>query len=159
MANIWVYTGGFCKFELSILQVEFVISQHGGDSATWRWFATCFVAWRWFRSYETPCEISQVDFISQLRNFRTAWCSCLQTTITSLFQLQLVYCLKRWTPDLLIFETTYSMHEMDYRKYSKYVQQLLSSWILHVRFLCFSSLHYWLALAKNYEAPKLGFFM
>ena len=69
-----------------ILQVEFVIlqlggdlqlvSQLGGDFATWfvtvkmefqlvKWH-TC--AWRWFRSCETPCEISQVDSISQLRN-------------------------------------------------------------------------------------------
>ena len=79
------------QVELSILQVwtltlqvEFVISQLGddlqldsqlgGDFATWfaaakmefqlaKWH-TC--AWRWFRSCETPCEISQVDFISQL---------------------------------------------------------------------------------------------
>ena len=63
MANIWVYTGGFHKFELSILQVwtlilqvEFVISQLGGDSATWRWFATWFTAWRWFRNVVRNCE-------------------------------------------------------------------------------------------------------
>ena len=137
------------------------------DFATW--FATAKMefqlakwhtcAWRWFHSRETPCEISQVDFISQLWNFRTAWCSCLQMAITSSFQLQLVHHLKRWTPDLPRFEKTYSMHDMDSRKYSKYVQQLLSCWILHVRFLCFSSLHSWLALEKNYKAPKLEFFM
>ena len=190
---MWVYTGGFHKFELSILQVwtlilqvEFVISQLGGDSATWRWFATCFAAWRWFRNVVCSCEdgVSTCDLRSGtrvlgggfaaakhlakfrscemgfgLRNFRIAWRSCLQTAITSSFQLQFVHHLKRWTPDFPSFKTTYSMHEMDSRKYSKYVQQLLSSWILHVRFLCFSSLHSWLALAKNYEAPKLGFFM
>ena len=84
MANIWVYTGGFCKFELSILQVwtlilqvEFVISQLGDDSATWRWFATCFAAWRWFRNVVcscedgvSTCEVAHVclEVVSQLRN-------------------------------------------------------------------------------------------
>ena len=92
-------------------------------------------------------------------SIRLALCSCLQTTITSLFQLQFVHHLKSWTPNFPSFETTYSMHKMNSRKYSKCVQELLSSRILHVRFLSFSSLHSWLALAKNYEAPKLEFFM
>ena len=38
------------------------------------------------------------------------------------------------------FETTYSIHEIDSKKCSKCVQQLLSSWILHVRFLSLFSL-------------------
>ena len=50
-----------------IFQVEFVISQLGGDSVTWRWFATWFIAWRPFRSQGTFLQaISQP--ISQLRN-------------------------------------------------------------------------------------------
>ena len=140
-----------------ILQVEFVISQLGGDSTTWRWFATWFIAWRWFckvvHSCEdgvSTCEVAHVclEVVSQLWNtlrnftsgfhfaahfvaakFRTAWCSCLQTAITSLFQLQFTNRLKRWTPNFLSFEMKYSMHKMDSRKYSKYVQKFLSSWI------------------------------
>ena len=43
--------------------------------------------------------------------------SHLQTAITSLFQLQIEHRLKVWTPDFLIFKTTYAMHEMDFSKY------------------------------------------
>ena len=142
------------------------------DFTTWRWFCHLEMIYNLFHSLEVNLQRG-----SQLRrwsfNLRSgthvlgggfaahfaSWCSCLQTTITSSFQLQFVYRWKRWTSDLSRFETTYSMYQKDSRKYSKYVQQFLSSWILHIRFLCFSSLHSWLALAKNYEAPKLGFFM
>ena len=130
MANIWVYIGGFRNV---------------------------------VRSYEdgvSTCEVAHVclevvsQLLSQLRNFRTAWCSCFQTAITSSFQIQFVYRLKRWTSNFSSFETKYSMHEMDSIKYSKYVQQLLSSWILHVRFLCFSSLHSWFAFGKGLQSSK-----
>ena len=154
--------------------------------AIWRWFATSFAAWRPLRGqgpisrpFCSPfyscemrglsCEMELVCqwVVSQLRNtlrnfrssIRSTLCGCFQLAITSSFQLQFTYRLKRWTPDFPRFKTRYSMHEMDSRKYSKCVQQFLSSWILHVRFLSFSSLHSWLALAKNYEAPKLEFFM
>ena len=49
--------------------------------------------------------------------------------LTSSFQLRFAHRLKRWTSDFSIFETTYNMHKMDSRKYSKSVQKLLSSWI------------------------------
>ena len=78
--------------------------------------------------------------ISQLRNFHSAWCGCLLMAITSSFQLWLAHRLKRWISNFLSFETTYSMHKVDSRKCSKYVQQLMSSWILHVRFLSLLSL-------------------
>ena len=55
-----------------------------------------------------------------LQNFRTTWCGCLQTTITSSFQLQFTHRLKRWTPDFPSFETIYTMYKMDLEKYSKY---------------------------------------
>ena len=97
--------------------------------------------------------------ISQLRNFPTAWCSCLQTAITSSFQLQFVHHLKRWTPNFPSFKTTYSMHKMNSRKYSKCIQQLLSSWILHVRFLCFSSLEFLIGFGKELWSSKAWFFM
>ena len=51
----------------------------------------------------------------------SAYClhSCLQTALTSSFQLQFVYCLKFWTPDFPSFETRYSMHNLSSRKCSK----------------------------------------
>ena len=75
-----------------------------------------------FRSSFRNCEMG-----FGLRNFRSALRSCFQMAITSSFQLQFMHHLKRWTPDFLRFKTRYSMHEMDSRKYSKCVQQLLSS--------------------------------
>ena len=39
-----------------------------------------------------------------LQNFRTTWCSCLQTAITSSFQLRFAHRLKRWTSNFPIFE-------------------------------------------------------
>ena len=90
-------------------------------------------ACRWFRSYETPCEISQVDcisqLISQLQNFCSALCGCLQTAITSSFELQFAHRLKCWTPNFPSFEMKYSIHQMESRKCSKSVQHFLSSWI------------------------------
>ena len=97
----------------------------------------------------TSCEMG-----FGLWNFRITWCGCLQMAITSSFQLQFMHHLKRWTPNFLSFETTYSRNEMDSREYSKYVQQLLSYWILHVRFLCFSSLHPWFGFGKGLQSSK-----
>ena len=79
--------------------------------------------------------------------------------ITSLFQLQFAHHLKRWIPDFLSFEKTYSMHKMDSRKCSKCVQQLLSSWILHVSFLSLFSLlalmiYFW---QRTIKLQSLGF--
>ena len=91
-----------------------------------------------FASWKSPFHSQRL--ISQLRNWLSAWCNWLPMTITSSFQFQFVYRLKSWIPDFPSFETTYSMHEMDFRKCSKCVQQLLSSWILHVRFLSLFSL-------------------
>ena len=86
-----------------------------------------FAAKGWFRSDHLV--------ISQLRNWPSTWCDWLPMAITSSFQLQFMYHLKRWIADFPSFETTYSMHEMDSIKCSKCVQLMLSSWILHVRFL------------------------
>ena len=91
-----------------------------------------FAAKGWFRSKHLV--------ISQLRNWPLAWCDWLLMAITFSFQLRFAHSLKRWIPDFPSFEKTYSMHEMDSRKFSKCVQQLLSSWILHVRFLSLFSL-------------------
>ena len=148
VTNIWDYTGGFCKFKcnlwkfrklkLSISQVEFVISQLGGDFATWRWFHNLIHSWKngiWTCKVAHVClqVVSQLQnfrkLILQLRNFSLAWCDCLQMAITSLFQLRFAHRLKRWTYNFLSFEIIYSMYKMNSRKCSKCVLQMLSSWI------------------------------
>ena len=132
----------FCKFELWFCNLEMIPqlrddlqlhSQLGGDFATW------FAAKEHFRSPFRSCEMRGWScemalvcqgVVSQLRNtvrnfrssIRSTLCSCLQIVITSSFQLQLMSCLKHWTPNFLSFEMTYGMHEMDFKKYSKCVQ-------------------------------------
>ena len=119
VTNIWKHSGGFrrhARWAVKFRKMKVSISQPSSCD---------FVAKGWFRS---------------LRNWPSAWCDWLPMAITSLFQLRFTYHLKHWIADFPRFETTYSMHEIDSRKYSKSVQQLLSSWILHVRFLSLLSL-------------------
>ena len=64
------------------------------------------------------------------------------------------------TPNCASFETTYSMYNLGSRKSSKSGWQLLSFWMLHVRFLfasppCIPDL----LMAKDYKASKLWLFM
>ena len=102
-----------------------------------------------FAVVQEGCEISQHEghhfaaillWFRSLWNWPLAWCDRLPMALTSSFQLQITYCLKYWIDDFSSFETTYSMHKLSSRKYSKSVQQLLSSWMLHVRFLSLLSL-------------------
>ena len=73
------------------------------------------------------CEISQQkDNISQpkadfavVQNLPSTWSDRLPMPVTPLFQLRIVYRLKHWIVDFLIFETTYSMHKLNSRKCSK----------------------------------------
>ena len=121
VANIWKHLGGFRRHA--------------------RWL-------RNFASWRSPFRSQRL--ISQLRNWPSTWCDWLPMAITSLFQLRFAYHLKCWISYFPCFETIYSIHEMDSRNCSKCVQQLLSSWILHVRFLfCFPSLHSWFAFGKG----------
>ena len=77
-----------------------------------------------------------------LRNWPLAWCDWLPMALTSSFQLRFANRLKRWIADFPRFELKYSMHQMDFKNCSKSVKRLMSSWILHVRFLSLlSSLH------------------
>ena len=125
VANIWKHSGGFRRRA--------------------RWLRN-FASWRTpFRSQRLISQPSSCDFaakgwFSSLQNWPSAWCDQLPMALTSSFQLRFTYHLKCWISDFPIFKMTYSMHEMDSRKYSKYVQQLMSSWILHVRFLSLLSL-------------------
>ena len=90
-----------------------------------------------------------------LQNWPSSWYDQLPMALTSSFQLWFMDHLKRWIDDLLSFETRYSMHQMGSRKYSKSVQQLMSSWILHVRFLSLlSSLHSWFVFGKGLQISK-----
>ena len=96
-------------------------------------------AHRWISQVETwPGKISQAESVHfaswilwfrSLRNCLSTWCGCLPMDITSSFQLRFAHRLKHWTSDFLIFEKKYSLHKMDFRKWSKCVLRLLSSWI------------------------------
>nr|CAN83803.1 hypothetical protein VITISV_040701 [Vitis vinifera] len=94
-----------------------VISQHGSQLRRWR------------HGLRNGTRVPKVGFAAHFAAAKWAFTlrGCLQMAITSLFQLELSYRLKRWTPDFSSFEKRYSIHEMDSRKYLKCVQQLLSS--------------------------------
>ena len=96
---------------------------------------------RWLRNFA-----SWRSPFRSLRNWPSAWCNWLPRAITSSFQLRLAHRLKRLITDFSRFETTYSIHKLSSSKCSKSVQQLLSSLILHVRFL---SLLSWFAFGKG----------
>ena len=73
-----------------------------------------------FAGAQNGCEISQpkADFAA-LQNWPSAWSDLLPMALTSSFQLRFANRLKHWIIDFLIFETTYSMYKLDFRKYSK----------------------------------------
>ena len=73
-----------------------------------------------FASAQNGCEISQpkADFAA-LRNWPSAWSDLLPMALTSSFQLRLANHLKHWIFDFLIFETTYIMYKLEFRKCSK----------------------------------------
>ncbi|WKA10556.1 hypothetical protein VitviT2T_028121 [Vitis vinifera] len=97
-----------------------------------------------FRSPFRSCEMGILCYevalvcqrvVSQLRNtlrnggaavkskkFPLWLCAvCLQMTITSSFQIQIAHHLKHWTPEFLIFKTTYGMHNLSSSKCFKNV--------------------------------------
>ena len=73
-----------------------------------------------FAGAQNGCEISQpkADFAA-LQNWPSAWSDLLPMALTSSFQLRFANRLKHWIIDFLIFETTYSMYKLDFRKCSK----------------------------------------
>ena len=115
---------------------------------------------KWLRNFTDEQDgyeiISQpkADFAA-LRNWPSTWSDLLPMALTFSFQLQFVNRLKRWITDFPSFKTTYTIHQMDFRKCSKSVKQLMSSWILHVRFLSLlSSLHSWFVYGKGLQSFK-----
>ena len=79
---------------------------------------------KWLRNFadeQDGCEIisqPKADFAA-LRNWPSTWSDLLPMALTSSFQLRFANHLKRWIVDFLIFETTYSMYKLDFRKCSK----------------------------------------
>ena len=73
-----------------------------------------------FAGVQNGCEISQpkADFAA-LRNWPSAWSDLLPMALTSSFQLRFTNRLKHWIVDSLIFEMTYSMYKLDFKKCSK----------------------------------------
>ena len=144
-----------------------MIPQLGGDFATW-FAAAKMEAWaaKWhscakggFHSLFCSCKMGFGLRNFAAAKFRTAWCGCLQTTITSSFQLRFTHRLKCWTPEFPSFKR----HIVCIKWTPGSTQNVSNSCcpleFLHVRFLSFSSFHSWFALAKNYEAPKLELIM
>ena len=96
-----------------------------------------------FTAVQDGCEILQHEghhfaaksWFRSPRNWPLAWCDQFPMALTPSFQLRITHRLKRWIADFPSFKTTYSMHKLSSRKCSKSGWQLLSSWILHGRFL------------------------
>ena len=108
-----------------------------------------------FAGMQDGCEILQVEghhfaakgWFRNLRNLPSTWCDWLPMAITSSFQLRFTHHLKCWIADFPSFETTYSMHEIRYRKCFKSCYPL--EFFMLDFSLCFPSLHSWFAYGKG----------
>ena len=111
VANIWKHLGEFHR------------------RARWLWN---FASWRTtFRSQRFATK----GWFRIPQNWPSTWCDRLPMALTSSFQIWIMHHLKHCISDFSSFETKYNVHKLSSKKCSKSVQQLLSSWILHVRFL------------------------
>nr|CAN67187.1 hypothetical protein VITISV_014195 [Vitis vinifera] len=106
------------------------------------------------------CEITSQqkgDFATLCKMLPSAWSDWLAMTTTSSFQLRIAHRLKHWIVDFLSFETTYSMHKLDFKKCSKSgchdCHQEYASWqILFTFSHCIPDL----LLANDFQAfPKI----
>ena len=71
--------------------------------------------------HKKGCEITsqqKADFVV-LRSWLSSCDVRLPMVVTPSFQLRIMYRLKHWIDDFLSFETTYTMHKLDFRKCSK----------------------------------------
>ena len=111
-------------------------------------------------SQPSSCDFAAKGWFRSLRNWPSVWSDRLPMALTPSFQLWIVHHLKRWIADFRSFETKYSIHNLSSRKFSKSGWKLLSSWMLHVRFLFASPpcIHD-LLMEKNFKASKLWFLM
>ena len=71
-----------------------------------------------FRNMKDTILQPKADFAA-LRSWLSACGVRLPTVVTPSFQLRIVHRLKHWIANFLRFETTYSMHKLDFRKCSK----------------------------------------
>ena len=70
--------------------------------------------------FQSTVQIRSRRVISQPCNILpSAWSDLLAMAVTSSFQLRIMYRLKHWIVDFLSFETTYSIHKLNFRKCSK----------------------------------------
>ena len=116
--------------------------------------ALCKMAAKSFRSKRVISQ-PKADFAA-LWNWPSAWSDLLPMALTSSFQLQFANRLKHWIVDFLIFETTYSMYKLDFRKCSKTDWHDCHKKLLHGRFLfasppCIPDL----LMAKDFKALVL----
>ena len=102
------------------------------------------------------CEIisqQKGDFTTLCKLLPSAWSDWLVMAVTPSFQLRIAYRLKHWIFDFLSFETTYSMHKLDFRKCSKSgwhdYHQEYASWQIS---LCFLSLHSGFTYGKGLQS-------
>ena len=122
------------------------VGRNRGKFARWSsnfapWFELCEIPTLWTEEFRT--------LISIVRNYPSAWCSCLPKAISSSFQLQIIHCLNRWILDFLSFEMVYSMYKMDLGKWSKSAKEDYSCCLCFLHSVCFSSLLHsftWLVL-------------
>ena len=108
---------------------------------------------------QNGCEIisqQKGDFATLCKILPSAWSDLLTMAITPSFQLRIVHRFKNWIFDFLSFETTYSMHKLDFRKCSKSGWHDCHKKMLHGRFLfasppCIPDL----LMAKDFKALVL----
>nr|CAN66881.1 hypothetical protein VITISV_009134 [Vitis vinifera] len=108
-----------------------ITSQQTADFATLRsGLSTCGIRLPLLRetsrgkhsTVQKGCEIilqQKGDFAALRKILPSAWSDQLAMAVTPSFQLQIVPRLKHWIVEFLSFETTYSMHKLDFRKCSK----------------------------------------
>ena len=71
-----------------------------------------------FRCKRTSFSQPKADF-TVVQNLPSTWSDRLPMAVTPSFQLRIVHHLKHWIFYFLSFETTYRMHKLNSRKYSK----------------------------------------
>ena len=106
---------------------------------------------KWLRNSRSKRLISQL-----CKNLPSSWSDLLAMDVTLSFQVQIVHSLKHWIVDFLSFKTTYSMHKLDFRNYSKSGLHDCHQKMLHGRFLfasppCIPDL----LMAKDFKALVL----
>ena len=137
--------GGFGDLDIKYLKQKILKCRSQISGSFRRISQPCKMAMK-FRSMKdtilqpSSCNFAAKGWFRNPRNWPSALCDRLPMVITPSFQLQIVYCLKRWIANFPSFEMTYSMHKLSSTKCSKSGWQWLSFWMLHGGFLSLLSL-------------------